>query len=141
MIPGAIPLALGFDSLAGATAELLGDWQAMLRHHLPVSPPFETCWNVLTEFFAWLESTAALPALAPAPLGAEEEVFRQPVGLLRRQGVLGSSFLEIIRLAAVNRLCVGPVAFCEGNGMPQAARAEDAGANPAPPKALRLTAR
>jgi len=61
---------------------------------------------VLPEFFAWLEGTAALPALATAPLGADEEVFRPAVGLLRRQGVLGSSFLEIIRFAAVNRLCV-----------------------------------
>jgi hypothetical protein len=61
---------------------------------------------VLPKFFAWLECTAALPALAAAPLGAEEEVYRPPVGLLRRRGVLGSSFLEIIRFAAVNRLCV-----------------------------------
>ena len=41
-----------FASLAGATAELLGDWQAMLGHQLPLSPPFETYWNVLAEFFA-----------------------------------------------------------------------------------------
>jgi len=95
-----------FASLAGATAELLGDWQAMLGHQLPLLPPFETYWNVLAEFFAWIEGTAALPTLATAPLGAEEEIFRPAVGLLRRQGVLGSSFLEIIRFAAVNRLCV-----------------------------------
>ncbi len=97
-----------FASLAGATAELLGDWQAMLGHQLPLLPPFETYWNVLAEFFAWIEGTAALPTLATAPLGAEEEIFRPAVGLLRRQGVLGSSFLEIIRFAAVNRLCVDP---------------------------------
>jgi predicted nucleotidyltransferase component of viral defense system len=95
-----------FVGLAGATAELLGDWQAMLGHQLPVLLPFETFWNALPEFFAWLEGSAALPALATAPLGAQEEVFRPAVGLLRRQGVLGSSFLEIIRFAAVNRLCV-----------------------------------
>ena len=95
-----------FGSLAGAAAELLSDWQAMLGHQLPVLPPFETYWDVLPEFFAWLEGTAALPALATAPLGADEEVFRPAVGFLRRQGVLGSSFLEIIRFAAVNRLCV-----------------------------------
>lgn len=113
----------------------------MLRHQLPVSPPFETCWDVLPEFFAWLEGTAALPALATAPLGAEDEVFRPPVGLLRRRR---SRFLvpgdHSLRGRQPPMLSAQSDSVKE-MGCPQAARAEDAGANQAPPKAVRLTAR
>ncbi len=93
-------------SLTAAVAELLADWQAMLSHQLPALPPFESFWAVLPEFFGWLESGAAPPALASLPIGADEEVFRPAVGLLRRQGVAGSSFLELVRFAGGNRLCV-----------------------------------
>ena len=31
-------------ALAGATQELVADWQAMLGHQLPVLPPFESFW-------------------------------------------------------------------------------------------------
>ncbi len=93
-------------TLTGAAAELLADWQAMLGNQLPALPPFESFWNALPAFFGWLESGAAPAVLATAPLGAEEEVFRPAVGSLRRQGILGSAFLESIRFAAANRLCV-----------------------------------
>jgi predicted nucleotidyltransferase component of viral defense system len=92
--------------LAGAAVELLADWQAMLGHQLPALPPFESFWAALPEFFGWLESGAAPPALVAAPIGVEEEVVRPPVGFLRRQGVAGSSFLELVRFAGANRLCV-----------------------------------
>lgn len=93
-------------ALAGAVDELVADWHAMLGHQLPVLPPFESFWGALPEFFVWLESGAAPPAPAVAPIGVGEEVFRPAVGVLRRQGVAGSSFLEVIRFAAANRLCV-----------------------------------
>lgn len=92
--------------LADAAGELRADWQAMLGHQLPRLPPFESFWAALPEFFGWLESGAAPPALATAPVGMEEEVVRPPVGFLRRQGVAGSSFLELVRFAGANRLCV-----------------------------------
>jgi predicted nucleotidyltransferase component of viral defense system len=101
----AIPLPT-FASLGGALGELTGDWDAMLRHQLPALPPFEAFWAELPQFFAWLENGAVVPVLAPAPLAAAEAVFRPGVGLLRRQGVQGSSALETIRFAAANRLCV-----------------------------------
>jgi hypothetical protein len=93
-------------SLGAAAAELIADWDTMLRHQLPVLPPFESFWAVLPEFFTWLQSGAAPPALATAPITAGEQVFRPAVGLLRREGVYGSSFLESIRFAGANRLCV-----------------------------------
>lgn len=92
--------------LAGAAVELLADWQAMLGHQLPALPPFDNFWAALPEFFGWLESGAAPPVLATAPVGVEEEVVQLPVGFLRRQGVAGSSFLELVRFAGANRLCV-----------------------------------
>ena len=93
-------------SLAGTTEELLADWQAMLGHQLPVLPPFESFWDVLPEFFRWLGGGAEPVPLAAVPLGTDEEVVRPAVGALRRAGILGSSFLEIIRFAAASRLCV-----------------------------------
>jgi predicted nucleotidyltransferase component of viral defense system len=95
-----------FADFAGAPQELIADWQSMLGHQLPVLPPFDSFWVALSEFFAWLETGSAAPTPLTAPIAATEEIFRPAVGLLRRQGVAGSSFLETIRFAAANRLCV-----------------------------------
>lgn len=101
-----IPLPT-FDRIAAVTDELVADWQTMLGHQLPALPPFETFWNALPEFFAWLMG-ATIPAVTSPlpPLGPDEEVFRPAVGSLRRQGFAGSSFIETIRFAAGNRLCI-----------------------------------
>jgi predicted nucleotidyltransferase component of viral defense system len=93
-------------ALAGATDELLGDWQAMLGHQLPALPPFGSYWEALPTFFQWMEGGAEAAPLATAPRGADEEVIRPAVGALRRAGVRGSAALEVIRFAAANRLCV-----------------------------------
>lgn len=93
-------------SLDPAATELIADWDVMLRHQLPVLPPFDSFWAVLPDFFMWLQSGAARTVLASAPLPADEHLFRPAVGLLRREGVRGSSFLETIRFAGANRLCV-----------------------------------
>ncbi len=93
-------------ALVSARDELTGDWEAMLRHQLPVLPPFESFWGELSHFFAWLESGAAPVVLTAAPIAAGEQVFRPFVGQLRREGVRGSSALETIRFAAASRLRV-----------------------------------
>lgn len=95
-----------FAALSSATSELIGDWDAMLRHQLPVLPPFDSYWSALPSFFLWLEGSIQPEPLAAAPIGAEEQVFRPAFGALRRAGVGGSSFLEIIRFAGANHLCV-----------------------------------
>jgi len=92
--------------LADAAGELLADWQGMLGHQLPALPPFESFWAALPEFFGWLESSAERPAPVAAPIGAGEQVVRPPAGFLRHQGLAGSSFLELVRFAGANRLCV-----------------------------------
>jgi len=97
-----------FATLAGTTGELLADWKAMLAHQLPILPPFEAFWEALPGFFAWLESGLEPEVLPPAPVlpGSEGELFRPAVGFLRQQNIAGSSYLEAIRFAGVNRLCV-----------------------------------
>jgi hypothetical protein len=92
--------------LASATEELVADWQAMLGHQLPVLPPFESFWDALPEFFRWLEGGVEPAPHVTAPIRADEEVVRPAVGALRRAGLRGSSFLEVVRFAAANRLCV-----------------------------------
>jgi len=93
-------------SLADKTDELLADWRAMLGHQLPALPPLESFWSVLPEFFAWLEGAAVPTNPQALPISAGDELLRLEVGGLRRQGIPGSSYLEVIRFAAANRLCV-----------------------------------
>jgi hypothetical protein len=95
-----------FETIVGAVDELIADWANMLGHQLPKLPPFESFWSVMPDFFSWLASGIAAPPAPVAPLALDEQVFRPAVGLLRRQGAVGSSSLETIRFAAANRLCV-----------------------------------
>lgn len=92
-------------ALAKFKDELVGDWQAMLGHQLPVLPPFEAFWSALPEFFAWLEQGAPLAVPAGIPGGIGEEVIRAPLGGLAVGGGR-AGILEIIRFAGSNRLCV-----------------------------------
>ena len=95
-----------FETIIGAVDELVADWSNMLGHQLPKLPPFESFWSVMPDFFSWLASGIASPTLPVAPIALDEQLFRPAVGLLRRQGAVGSSSLEAIRFAAANRLCV-----------------------------------
>lgn len=98
-----VPTVTSLDPVA---AELIADWDVMLRHQLPALSPFESFWTVLPDFFTWLQSGTARTALAAPPLFAGESLFRPAVVFLRLKGVKGSSFLETIRFAGANRLCV-----------------------------------
>lgn len=93
------------NTLEQHKSDLEGAWDAMLAHQLPALPPVERFWHELLEFFAWLEGRAepAVPAAYTRAIGEElirERTLRLPVsGAIR-------SYLEIIRFAASNRLCV-----------------------------------
>jgi predicted nucleotidyltransferase component of viral defense system len=98
-------------SLSGRAQELAADWEHMLGHQLPVLPPFESFWSVLPEFFDWLTNvappaTTAANVLASIHAFADEDLYRPAVGVSRRQGIVGSSFIESIRFAGANRLRV-----------------------------------
>ena len=77
----------------------------MLKHQLPALPPVQEFWEQLLEFFEWLDdrATPAIPAPYTRAVGEElirERVLRLPISEAVR------SYLEIIRFAASNRLCV-----------------------------------
>lgn len=87
-------------------SDLEGAWSAMLKHQLPALPPVQEFWEQLLEFFKWLygRGTPAVPGpLDTGNVGEElirERVLRLPVSEAVR------SYLEIIRFAASNRLCI-----------------------------------
>lgn len=77
----------------------------MLRHQLPALPPVESFWDVLPEFFSWMESGVApeIPASFAAAPG--ETILRERTARLPVRPAL-QSHLEVIRFAATDRLCV-----------------------------------
>lgn len=94
-----------FEDMQPYKADLEGGWGAMLSHQLPALPPFETFWNELPAFFDWLAGGAA-PAIPAAYRGtAGEQVIRTRTLRLPVPRTV-QPYLEIIRFAASNRLCV-----------------------------------
>ena len=84
---------------------LEGGWDQMLAHQLPALPPFAAFWDELPVFWKWLESGVA-PQISPAYIGAEgEEIIRERILRLPVSSI-AQSYLEIIRFAASNLLCV-----------------------------------
>ncbi len=84
---------------------LEGSWANMLGHQLPDLPPVDSYWNELPAIFQWIE-LGQEPVIPTAyPLKPGETVIRERPGrsLTIRQG---SPYIEIIRFAASNRLCV-----------------------------------
>ncbi len=91
---------------AETRAELAAEWENMLGHQLPATPPFDAFWSELADLFAWLEGTRI-----PVPLGGISVPHAQPVdaswsppATVTTWGTRSS--LESIRFAAANRLCV-----------------------------------
>jgi predicted nucleotidyltransferase component of viral defense system len=94
-----------FEALAVFRDELVAEWGNMLGHQLPALPPVESFWNALPEFFGWLAETRTPATVAPYPLAAGDQVLRMPAGAFRLPG-RSTPFIEVIRFAAANHLCV-----------------------------------
>ena len=77
----------------------------MLAHQLPALPPLEAFWDALPDFFAWLERGIA-PVSPAAYIEAGDEVLIRERTLRLPVSGTAQSYLEIIRFAASNRLCV-----------------------------------
>ena len=93
------------EDLQPYKTNLEGGWNTMLAHQLPALPPVETFWEELPAFFDWLEG-GAIPVIPAAYVrAAGEEVIRERTLRLPLSGT-AQSYLEIIRFAASNRLCV-----------------------------------
>ena len=100
-----IPTPRDVASLEPHRADLEGAWDHMLGHQLPALPPVESFWDVLPEFFAWLETGFAPEIPAAYQITAGETVLRERTLRLPVSGS-AQSYLEVIRFAAANRLCV-----------------------------------
>ena len=94
-----------FESLAPAQPELIGEWGNMLGHQLPSLPPVEQFWDALPEFFGWLSGAVIPQLLPPYPIEAGATVLRGPAGGIRIAG-RSTPFIEVIRFAASNHLCI-----------------------------------
>ena len=100
-----MPIPLSRVDLEPHRQVLESAWEHMLGYQLPALPPLQDFWNTLPEFFAWLKSDVVREAPAPYEVAAGETVLRArtlrlPVS--RKAQV----FIEVIRFAAANRLCV-----------------------------------
>ena len=85
--------------------DLEGSWESMLGHQLQALSPVESFWNELPDFFASLHTGVAPSEPEVYEIAAGETVLRErtlrlPVATAAR------SFLEIIRFAAANHVCV-----------------------------------
>ncbi len=85
--------------------ELEGSWSSMLSHQLPSMPPLEGFWSELPLFFNWLMSGVA-PARPDAFAMASGETVIRERALALPISLSSKSYIEIIRFAAANRLCV-----------------------------------
>lgn len=97
-VPTLISLEQHKDDLEGA-------WGTMLGHQLPALPPVDTFWDALPDFFAWLDGGAAPEVPASYAIAAGDEIIRERTLRLPVSGT-AQSYIEIIRFAASNRLCV-----------------------------------
>lgn len=85
--------------------DLEGSWQSMLGHQLQALPPVESYWEMLPEFFDWLETGLAPVVQATYRMTDGETVLRERT-LRLPVSAKSKSYLEIIRFAAANHLCV-----------------------------------
>ena len=100
-----------YDRLEPARPLLESSWSQMLGHQLRMPPPFESFWDELPAFLAWLETGQAPPAPSPFVGIPGEEVIRArvvrlPSSVPIHAGASLQAQLDVIRFAASNRLCV-----------------------------------
>ena len=100
-----IPTPRALADLEPHRADLAGAWDQMLGHQLPALPPMQNFWDALPEFFAWLETGIAPETPAAYRITVGETVLRART-LRVPVPRIAQSYLEVIRFAAANRLCV-----------------------------------
>jgi predicted nucleotidyltransferase component of viral defense system len=99
-----IPLVT-LEIVAAARDNVVGTWEGMLRHQLPVLPPFASFWDALPGVFQWLASRARIERPAPVQLAPGVQVLRPAFGGLAGLGG-PAGVLERVRFAAQNRQLV-----------------------------------
>jgi len=84
--------------------EIEREWENMLGHQLPSTPPFDHYWQELPNLFAWLDGSLLPKELTPiSHVDANAvEWSPPPTAWVWGRGVP----LEVIRYAATNHLCI-----------------------------------
>ncbi|MFN7400001.1 MAG: nucleotidyl transferase AbiEii/AbiGii toxin family protein [Sandaracinobacter sp.] len=85
--------------------ELMGLWDNMLAHQLPVLPPYESFWDELPSFFDGING-GATPAIPVAYANDGSETVLRARNLRLPVSGAAQTMIEIVRFAAANRLCV-----------------------------------
>lgn len=94
-----------FASLEDQRTDLEAKWDDMLGHQLRVLPLATNFWGQLPEIFDWIMSRAEAPQLSRFQGTSGEIAIRTRV-LPMSIPIHSRSFLEIIRFAAANQLCI-----------------------------------
>ena len=93
------------DDILKHKSKLEGAWHTMLAHQLPYLPPFDSFWQILPDFFNWLAGKKLPEEKTPYKFSEGETlIHEQTIQLPLKQRL--KSYLEIIRFASANRLCV-----------------------------------
>ncbi len=100
----ALPVPM-LETLEPNRDDLEGSWKQVLSHQLQALPPLESFWNTLSEFFDWLRKGTIHPTLTPYSMASGEFLLRDRTLHLRVNNSI-QSYLETIRFAASNLLCV-----------------------------------
>ena len=100
-----IPTPSDTSALSRHRDDLAGAWDHMLRRQLPALVPMQPFWDTLTELFTWLRTGLAPAIPASYRVSAGETIIREHTLQLPLSGT-AQSYLEVIRFAASNRLCV-----------------------------------
>lgn len=108
-----------YEQLQQHKAECAAGWEQQLNHQLQALPPFESFWNELPSFFAWLYapetlSRETLDVIPPqkGSISSDGPIdlwnYKVPVQQLRT--------LERIQFAAANHLCI-EMHYCREDGV------------------------
>ena len=93
------------DDILKHRSKLKGTWQVMLEHQLPFLPPLDSFLQVLPDFFKWFKGKQPSEEKTPYKLSEGESLVSKQTPLLPLKQEI-KSYIELIRFASANRLCV-----------------------------------
>ena len=100
-----VPTPSDISAVSQHRDDLARAWDQMLRRQLPALVPMQPFWDTLPELFTWLGTGLAPSIPASLQQSPGETVIREHTLHLPLSGT-AQSYLEVIRFAAANRLCV-----------------------------------
>ena len=96
------PTKAALTELVRASAEIRGDWDAMLAHQLPQCPTIDSFLTELSAALSWLDEVVVGHPLPMIIASAKEQILRPAT-----PGISGHRTpLEVIRFAGANRVLV-----------------------------------